>query len=77
MVLFIPYCVITVIYAYKLLKLDDDLFGLLKPFAYSTMAAGICGATIILMPIGLIIQLAAFVIQGMIFLRAKEQIEFV
>ena len=61
----------------KLLKLKDDLFGLLKPYAYTTLAAAICGATIILMPIGLIIQLAALVIQGMIFLRAKEQVEFV
>ncbi len=75
--LFVPFCVITMIYAYRLLKLRDDLFGLLKPFAYTTMAAAICGATILLMPIGLIIQLGALVIQGMIFLRAKEQVEFV
>lgn len=75
--LFVPFCVITMIYAYRLLKLNDDLFGLLKPFVYTTMAAAICGVTILLMPIGLILQLGALVIQGMIFLRAKEQVEFV
>jgi len=77
LVLFVPFCVITAIFAYKLLQMKEDLYGLLKPFAYTTMAAAICGATIILMPIGLIIQLAALVMQGMIFLRAKEQVEFV
>ena len=77
LVLFVPFSVITAVFGYKLLKLGDDLFGLARPFAYTTMASGILGATVILMPIGLLAQLAALVIMGMIFLRAKEQAEFV
>ena len=60
-----------------LFQVSDDLFGLLKPFAYTTIASGICGVTVILMPIGMLIGLAALIIEGMIFLRAKEQVEFV
>jgi hypothetical protein len=75
--LFVPYSIITAVLGFKLLHLKDDLFGLLKPYAYTTIALGILGATILLMPIALFIQIAALIIQGMIFLRAKEQVEFV
>jgi hypothetical protein len=75
--LFVPYSIITAVFGFKLLRLKDDLFGLLKPYAYTTMALGILGATILLMPIALFVQIAALIIQGMIFLRAKEQTEFV
>lgn len=75
--LFVPYSIITAVFGFKLLRLKDDLFGLLKPYAYTTMALGILGATILLMPIALFVQIAALIIQGMILLRAKEQVEFV
>ena len=57
--------------------MSAELLGLLKPFAYTTIASGICGVTVILMPIGMLVGIAALIIEGMIFLRAKEEVEFV
>ena len=75
-VLLVPFAVLEIIFGILLLKLEDDLFGLLKPFAYITIAGGICGATVILLPFYLLAGLVTLVIQGMIFLRAKEATEF-
>jgi hypothetical protein len=76
MVLFVPFSLLTIVFGVVLLKLKDDLFGLLKPYAYTTIASGVCGATIILAPIGLLAAVAALVMLGMIFLRAKREAEF-
>jgi hypothetical protein len=72
---FIPFGIVTVVFGVLLLRLKDDLYGLLKPFAYTTIASGALGATIILAVFGLLAALVALVIQGMVFLRAKEQEE--
>jgi hypothetical protein len=75
LILFIPFCILTIVFGVRLLKLKDDLFGLLKPYAYTTIGSGVCGATIILAPIGLFVAAAALVILGMIFLRAMREAE--
>lgn len=72
---FVPFCIVNIIFAVILLKIKDDLFGLLKPFAYLTIISGALGATIILAPLGLITVVISLVIQGMIFLRAQGEIE--
>lgn len=74
-ILFVPFSIVTVAFGVVLLKMKDDLFGLLKPFAYTTIGSGICGATIILVPLGLLAALVALVMQGMIFLRAGRDAE--
>ena len=74
--LLIPFGIVTIAFGVMLLKLQADLFGFLKPYAYSTIVSGVCGATIILMPIGLLAAIAALAIQGMIFLRAKDDVEY-
>ena len=74
-VLFVPFSIITVVFGAVLLKMKDDLFGLLKPFAYTTIFSGVCGATIILSPLAMLAAIAALVMQGMIFLRAKREVE--
>jgi hypothetical protein len=38
----------------KLLKLPDDLGGMLKPFCYANMATGIFLASIVLIPLGIL-----------------------
>jgi hypothetical protein len=75
MILFIPFSLLTIAFGVMLLKLKDDLFGLLKPYAYTTIGSGVCGATVILAPIGLLAAVAALVMLGMIFLRAKREAE--
>ncbi len=75
-VLMVPFSVIQILFAVYLLKLEDDLFGLKKPYAYTMLGAGICGVTVILMPFSLLAGLVSLVMLGMIFLRAKEEVEF-
>jgi len=69
------YSIVTIVFATMLLKLKDDLFGLLRPYAYTTIVSGVCGATVVLSPIGLLAAVVALVMQGMIFLRAKREAE--
>ncbi len=76
-VLFYLLGIITIIFGVKLLKLKDDLFGLLKPFAYINIVSGVCIISILLLPIGLLCAVTAYIIQGIIFLRAAEDVEFV
>jgi hypothetical protein len=76
MVLFVPFSLLTILFGAVLLKMKDDLFGLLKPYAFTTIGSGVCGATIILAPLGLLAAVIALVIMGMIFLRARREAEF-
>jgi hypothetical protein len=76
LVFLVPFSILEIVFAALLLKLDDDLFGLKQPFAYVTIAGGICGITVVLIPFYMLASLIALVIQGMIFLRAKEDHEF-
>ncbi len=76
----LPLAVVSIIFAIKLLRLQDDLGGMLKPFAYTTIAAGACFVTIILAPFGLLLDALSNVFLGLIFLRtarAASQVEFV
>ncbi len=69
----ILYGIIKIVFAVKVLRLSSDLYGLLKPFSYSSIAFGLCIASIILIPLGLFVSMAQDVILGMIFFRAAEQ----
>jgi hypothetical protein len=64
--------ILSIVFAVKLLRLQDDLFGLLKPYAYATMASAVCLATVILAPVGMLVDAAATVMLGVIFLRAAR-----
>jgi len=75
MILFVPFSILTIVFGVKLLRLREDMYGLLRPYAYATIGSGACGATIILAPLGLVAAIAALVILGMIFLRAKREAE--
>jgi len=73
--LFVPFGLLTVVFGVMLLKMKDDLFGLLRPYAYTTIGSGVCGATVVLAPIGLFAAVVALIMTGMIFLRAKKEAE--
>jgi hypothetical protein len=76
----LPLAILSIIFAVRLLRLQDDLCGLLKPFAYTTIAAGACFLTIILAPLGFLVDAVSNALLGMIFLRilkAPAQVEFV
>lgn len=69
--------IVDILIAVKLFKIKDSLNDLIRAFAYITMAAGILEATIFLSPLALILLPVSCVILGMIFLREKEDAEFV
>ena len=78
-VLGVPLALLSIVFAIKLLGLQDDLHGLLRPYAYTSIAAGICFATLILAPIGMLVAAVSTAILGTIFLRADRapQVDFV
>jgi len=52
------------------------MFGLLKPFAYTCVAEGVCTATIVLAPLALIASAVSYVIiLAMIFFRVSEKLK--
>lgn len=69
----IPFGIVFIVFAIRILRLSDNLFGLLKPFSYTSIASGLCFATIVLIPLGLIASVAADIILGIIFFRATER----
>ncbi len=54
------------IFGIKLLEMQDNLNGLLKPCAFLNIAAGICFATFILAPLGLLFGAGGDVMMGLI-----------
>jgi hypothetical protein len=77
LVLFVPFGILFTVFGVQLLKLKNDLFGFLKPNAYTTITVGTCVATAILFFIGVLIDVAAGLMQGLIFLKSAEDVEFV
>lgn len=75
----VPLAILGIVFAVKLLGLQDDLHGLLKPYAYTSIAASICFATVILAPLGMVVAAASTAILGAILLKADRppQVDFV
>jgi hypothetical protein len=71
-VAFIAFGILFMIFAIRILRLSDNLFGLLKPFSYISIGTGICFATLVLFPLGLIGSIASDVILGIIFFKEAE-----
>jgi hypothetical protein len=69
--------VVDILIAVRLLKIKDKLNDLLRALAYITMIGGVLEASIVLSPLGLILVPVTYIILGMIFLREKEEVEFV
>ena len=67
---------ISIVYATRLLKLDDNLSGLLKPYVYSTITGGACNATVVLGQFGSLILMVSFVFLGLILIRAESEPEY-
>jgi len=70
---FIIFGIISILFGIKLLRLHDNLYGLLKPFSYLAIVSGVCFVTVILALLGVIAGVVEDVILGIIFFRAAEQ----
>jgi hypothetical protein len=69
--------IIDIVFAVKLFKLADVASKLIKVLAYIGMISGILQVTVILSPLALLLIPVSCVLYGMIFFRAKEDVEFV
>ena len=67
---------ISIVYAIRLLKLESNLSGLLKPYVYTTIAGGVLGATIVLGEFGRPIFMVSLILLGMILIRAESEPEY-
>jgi uncharacterized membrane protein len=73
LVAIVPLGIISIVFAVKLLRLPNNLHGMLKPFSYMSIATGFCYALIILMPLALLTSVIADIILGIIFLQSVDE----
>ena len=71
--------IVLLFFSVLLLRLQVSLNGLLKPYAYATIAMCICFMIFFLIPIGMILASVTDFILGLILLKPKEemQVDFV
>jgi hypothetical protein len=67
--------IVQVQFGYKLLKLPDDLGGMLKPFCCANMATGIMIASVVLIPVGVLVSAIADLMLGTIFFNIARRIK--
>lgn len=67
--------ILLLIFCILLLRLQVSLNGLLKPYAYTMIAACICFITCILVPVGLILAAVTDFMLGIILLKTPEKLE--
>jgi ABC-type uncharacterized transport system permease subunit len=66
--------IVQIRFGYKLLKLPHDFGGMLKPFCYANMATGILLASIVLIPLGIVVSAISDLMLGTIFLDMSKLI---
>jgi hypothetical protein len=72
--------IVWIVFALRILRLPDDLRGMLRPFAITAIVANALCLTIILAPFGTLVHSVCIIILGMIFLRMANppaQVDFV
>jgi hypothetical protein len=68
------------VFAVRLLRLQDDLRGMLRPFAITSIVANALCLTLVLAPLGVLLIPVSFMMLGMIFFRMGNpppQVDFV
>lgn len=71
-VMLIAQGIVQVQFGYKLLKLPYDLGGMLKPFCYANMATGVLLASVVLIPLGILISAISDLMLGTIFFNISR-----
>jgi hypothetical protein len=69
--------IVSIFIGSRLLDLKEDMFGFRNIYAYATFVNGVCIASIIFSPLSLLLTVGLYIIEGMIFLRAAEDVQFV
>ena len=69
--------IVQIQFGYKLLKLQNSLSGLHKPFCYLNMATGVCIASIVLILVGVFASAISDLMLATIFFNVAKQLEVV
>ncbi len=70
--LFFFICIVRIVAAIKMLSLPDTWGGLLKPYCIAEVVFGVCCATVILLPIGLVATMISDIVLAIVFFRAAD-----
>lgn len=69
----VPVAIASIVFAVKLRHVEGDATGHLRPYANATLAAGVCFATFLLSPVGLLINAVAQVFLGLLLLHPEPK----
>jgi hypothetical protein len=61
-----------IIFALRLLRLPDRLYGYLRPYAFANIALGVCLASVVLVQLGVLASVAADTLMALIFFGAAR-----
>lgn len=67
--------IVQIRFGYRLLKLPNDLGGMLKPFCYANIATGILLATVVLIPLSIPVSALSDLMLGTIFFNMSKLIK--
>ena len=67
--------IVQIEFGYKLLRLPNDLGGMLKPFCYANLATGILLATVVLVPLSIPVSALSDLMLGTIFFNMSLNIK--
>jgi hypothetical protein len=70
----IVFGIVLIAFGFKLTNLRDPIGGRLKPFCYSSIATGICFASVILLPLALLGSIVMDVLLALIFFRMADRV---
>jgi hypothetical protein len=66
--------IVQIQFGYGLLKLQENIGGMLKPFCYANMLTGLCVASVVLIIVGVAVSAIADLMLGTIFLNMAKQV---
>ncbi|MDA8415388.1 MAG: hypothetical protein M0023_16560 [Desulfobacteraceae bacterium] len=67
--------IVQIQFGYKLLKLENNLGGLLKPFSYLNMVTGVCVASIVLILVGVVVSAISDLMLATIFFNVSRRLK--
>jgi len=73
MIICVPLSAIGIVFGIKLLRLEADLRGLLKPMVFIYIAGSVCFATFVLILPGVLLYAIFQIMMGLVFLREGDQ----
>ena len=70
---FWAYCVMRIVAGIKMLSMPDNLGGLLRPYCITEIVFGLCCATLVLAPVGIMACMVSDIVLAVVFFRAADE----